>query len=172
MLSVFHVQELLAQAVQFLGGCKLGANGGGLFDGPERVEGAPLDPRVRPGFLAGFFKATAPIRHHHVWWGDPVHERFPGARVLTACHIPAQDEIPGLSNQDDRFAAQVDRVNEHDLMHLIHHRGEGPDLPQTLASPAKRPAPTWHIRLPITAEQPGKKLTQVLGRGINPLHAS
>lgn len=172
MLSVFHVQELLAQAVQFLGGCKLGARRGGLANTAIRVESAPLDPRVRPGFLAGFFEATTPIRHHHVWWGDPVHERFPGARVLTACHIPAQDEIPGLSNQYDRFAAQVDPVNEHDLMHLIHHRSKRPHLPQTLAPPPKRPAPTWHIRLPITAEQPGKKLTQMLGRDINPLHAS
>ena len=77
-----------------------------------------------------------------------------------------------MSNQDDRFAAQVDPVNEHDLMHLIHHRINRPHLPQTLAPPPKRPAPAWHIRLPITAEQPGKKLTQVLGRGINPLHAS
>ena len=128
---------------------------------------------VYPSFcLKGLMQATAPIRHHHVWWGDPVHERFPGARVLTACHIPAQDEIPGLSNQYDRFATQVDPVNEHDLMHLIHHRSKRPHLPQTLAPPPKRPAPTWHIRLPITAEQPGKKLTQVLGRGINPLHAS
>lgn len=103
-------------------------------------------PRVRPGFLAGFFEATAPIRHHHVWWGDPVHERFPGARVLTACHIPAQDEILGLSNQYDRFAAQVDPVNEHDLMHLIHHRSKRPHLPQTLAPPPKRPAP--HLAYP------------------------
>ena len=125
-----------------------------------------------PDVLARLLKPASPISDHQQGRGDPVHERFPGARVLTACHIPAQDEIPGLSNQDDRFAAQVDPVNEHDLMHLIHHRSKRPHLPQTLAPPPKRPAPTWHIRLPITAEQPGKKLTQVLGRGINPLHAS
>lgn len=72
-----------------------------------------------------------------------------------------------LSDHHDRLAAQMNPVNEHDLVHLIDHGSERPDLPQVLAPPPKRPPTPRHIRLTGPAEQPGKELAQVLGRRVN-----
>lgn len=76
-----------------------------------------------------------------------------------------------LGDQHDRFTPQVQAVNEDDLVDLIHDRRQGPDLPQTLTAPTKRPATTWHVRLPGPTKQPREEVVQMLRGGVNPLHA-
>ncbi|MBB6333575.1 hypothetical protein HD592_000140 [Schaalia hyovaginalis] len=171
LFAILHVKQPRANLVELARTRQFRPRGSGLFDDPEHVEGAPLNPSVRPRFLSGLLKAAPPIRHHHDRRRDPVHEGLPRTRVLTPCDIPAQHMLSCLGDQHDRFTPQVQAVNEDDLVDLIHDRRQGPDLPQTLTAPTKRPATTWHVRLPGPTKQPREEVVQMLRGGVNPLHA-
>ena len=51
-------------------------------------------------------------------------ESFPGLRILTPGRVPAQHVIGCLGNEYHGVSAQVDAVDEDDLMHLIDDRAE------------------------------------------------
>ena len=55
---------------------------------------------------------------------DPAHERAPGPGILTPSRVPAQHAIGCLGDEDHGVWAQVDAVDEDDLMHLIDDRAE------------------------------------------------
>ena len=57
---------------------------------------------------------------------DPAHERAPGPRILTPSRVPAQHAIGCLGDEDHGVWAQVDAVDEDDLMNLIDDRAERP----------------------------------------------
>ena len=57
---------------------------------------------------------------------DPAHERAPGPRILTPSHVPTQHAIGCLGDEDHGASAQVDTVNEDDLMNLIDDRAKRP----------------------------------------------
>lgn len=90
------------------------------------MEGAALHTRGRPDSLAGFRKPTAPVSDNQGRWRDPAHERFPGTGILTPGRVPTQHAIGCLSDEDHGASAQVDAVNEDDLMNLIDDRTERP----------------------------------------------
>lgn len=114
------------------------------------MEGAALDARGGPDLLACFGEPTAPIREDQLWGGNPAHEGLPSSGVLTPGRVPSQHVIGPLGDEDHGIAAQVDTVNEDDLMDLINDRAERAQLPQRLTTPAKRAAPTRHIHLTAT----------------------
>ena len=90
------------------------------------MEGAALHTRGRPDSLAGFCEPTAPVSDNQGRWRDPAHERAPGPRILTPSRIPAQHTIGSLSDENHGASAQVDTVNEDDLMNLIDDRAKRP----------------------------------------------
>ena len=57
---------------------------------------------------------------------DPAHERFPGPGILTPSRVPAQHAIGCLGDEDHGVWAQVDTIDEDDLMNLIDDRAERP----------------------------------------------
>ena len=58
--------------------------------------------------------------------GDPAHERAPGPRILTPSRVPTQHAIGSLSDENNGASAQVDTVDEDDVMNLIDDRAERP----------------------------------------------
>ena len=54
------------------------------------------------------------------------HERAPGPRVLTPGRVPSQHAIGCLGDKDHSVSAQVDTVDEDDVMDLIDDRAERP----------------------------------------------
>lgn len=136
--QIADTNEPLAQGVQLLGRGKLRAGRRRPRDLPEHMEGAPLYPRLRPDVLAGLLEPTAPISDHQLRGRDPLHESRPRPRVLTARHVPAQHVLLTAGDQHDRFTAQVNPVDEHDLMNLIDERRQGATLPTTVDTCAER----------------------------------
>ena len=90
------------------------------------MEGAALHARGRPDLLARPRKPAAPVGDDQGWGRDPTHERAPGPRILTPGRVPAQHAIRCLGDEDHRASAQVDAVDEDDVMNLIDDRTEGP----------------------------------------------
>ena len=131
------------------------------------VEGAALDARGGPDLLACPRKPAAPVGHDQGRGCDPAHKRAPGPGILTPGRIPAQHTIRCLGYKHHGASAQVDIVNEDDLMNLIDDRTERPQLPQQLTTPTKRTPPTRQIRLTTPPQQPRQELIKMLRRGIN-----
>ena len=57
---------------------------------------------------------------------DPAHKRAPGPGILTPSRLPTQHTIGCLGDEHHDAWAQVDAVNEDDLMNLIDDRAERP----------------------------------------------
>ena len=90
------------------------------------MEGAALDARGRPDSLAGFREPTAPVSDDQGRWRDAAHERFPGTRILAPSRVPTQHAIGSLSDENHGTSAQVNTVNEDDVMNLIDDRAKRP----------------------------------------------
>ena len=90
------------------------------------MKGAALHTRSRPDSLAGFREPTAPVSDNQGRWRDPAHERFPGTGILTPSRVPTQHAIGSLSDENHGTSAQVNTVNEDDLMNLIDDRAKRP----------------------------------------------
>ena len=90
------------------------------------MKGAALHTRGRPDILAGFRDPTAPVSDDQGWGCDPAHERFPGTGILTPRRVPTQNMIGCLSDENHGASAQVDAIDEDDLMNLIDDRTERP----------------------------------------------
>ena len=90
------------------------------------MKGAALHTRGRSDSLAGFREPTAPVSDNQGRWRDPAHERFPGPGILTPSRVPTQHMIGCLSDEDHGASAQVDTVDEDDVMNLIDDRTERP----------------------------------------------
>ena len=126
IFSALHVQELLPKSVQATRGLQFGARRSGLANTTIRMEGTALNTRGRPDSLAGFRELAAPVSDNQGRWRDPAHERFPGTGILTPSRVPTQHAIGSLSDENHGASAQVDTVNEDDLMNLIDDRTERP----------------------------------------------
>ena len=90
------------------------------------MESAALNARGRPDSLAGFREPAAPVGHDQGWGRDPAHERAPGTGILTPSRVPTQHAIGSLSDENNGASAQVNTVNEDDLMNLIDDRAKRP----------------------------------------------
>ena len=90
------------------------------------MKGAALHTRGRPDSLAGFREPTAPVSDDQGRGRDPAHERFPGTGILTPSRVPAQHMIGCLGDEHHGVSAQVDAVDEDDVMNLIDDRAERP----------------------------------------------
>ena len=97
-----------------------------MADTAIRVEGAALHARGRPDSLAGFREPAAPVGDDQGRGCDPAHERFPGFGILTPGRVPARHAIGSLSDEKYGASAQVDTVNEDDVMNLIDDWAERP----------------------------------------------
>ena len=126
IFSALHVQELLPKSVQAARGLQFGACCGGLADTAIRVEGAALDACGRPDVLARPGKPAASVGDDQGRGRDPAHERAPGPRVLTPSRVPAQHAVGCLGDEHHGAWAQVDAVDEDDVMNLIDDRAERP----------------------------------------------
>lgn len=125
-IDILHVRELASKSVQATRGLQFGACCGGLANTAIRMEGTALDACSRPDSLARPGKATTPVSDNQGRWRDPAHERAPGPRILTPNRIPTQHTIGSLSDKHHGASAQVDTVDEDDLMNLIDDRTERP----------------------------------------------
>ena len=103
-----------------------GDGAGGLADTTTRMEGTALNARGRPDLRARPREPTAPVSDDQGRWRDPAHERFPGPGILTPRRVPTQHMIRSLSDEHHGTSAQVDAVDEDDLMHFIDDRAERP----------------------------------------------
>ena len=103
-----------------------GDGAGGLADTAIRVEGAALDACSRPDSLARCREPASPVSDHQGRGRDPAHECFPGPGILTPGRVPAQHVIGSLGNEYHGVSAQVDAVDEDDLMHFIDDRAKRP----------------------------------------------
>ena len=82
--------------------------------------------RVVGQTLAGLREPTAPVSDNQGRWRDPAHERFPGTGILTPSRVPTQHAIGSLSDENNGASAQVDTVDEDDVINLINDRAERP----------------------------------------------
>ena len=90
------------------------------------MEGTALDACSRPDSLARCREPATPVSDHQGRGRDPAHERAPGPRILTPGRVLAQHTIGCLGDEDHGASAQVDAVDEDDLMNLIDDRAERP----------------------------------------------
>ena len=125
-INVSDVGELAPQSVQATRGLQFGARCGGLADTAIRVEGTALNARGRPDVLARPREPAAPVGHDQGRGRDPAHKRAPGPRILTPSRLPAQHTIGCLGDEHHDASAQVDTIDEDDLMNLIDDRAERP----------------------------------------------
>ena len=125
-IDILHVRELASKSVQATRGLQFGARRSGLANTTIRMEGTALNTRGRPDSLAGFREPTAPVGDDQGRWRDPAHERFPGTGILTPSRVPTQHAIGSLSDENNGASAQVNTVNEDDLMNLIDDRAKRP----------------------------------------------
>ena len=125
-IDVLHVRELASKSVQATRGLQFGACCGGLANTAIRVEGTALDARGGPDVLARPGKATAPVGDDQGRGRDPAHERAPGPGILTPSRIPTQHAVGCLGDEHHGVSAQVDAVDEDDVMNLIDDRAERP----------------------------------------------
>ena len=103
-----------------------GDGAGGLVDTTTRMEGAALNARGRPDLRARPREPAAPVGEDQGWGRDPAHERAPGPGILTPGRVPAQHAVGCLGNEYHGVSAQVDAVDEDDVMNLIDDRAERP----------------------------------------------
>ena len=103
-----------------------GDGAGGLADTTTRMEGAALNARGRPDLRARPREPAAPVGEDQGWGRDPAHERAPGPGILTPGRVPAQHAVGCLGNEYHGVSAQVDAVDEDDVMNLIDYRAERP----------------------------------------------
>ena len=120
------MRELASKSVQATRGRQFGARCGGLADTAIRVEGTALNARGRPDVLARPREPATPVGDDQGRGRDPAHERAPGPRILTPSRVPAQHMIGSLSDEHHGASAQVDAVDEDDVMNLIDDRAERP----------------------------------------------
>ena len=125
-IDVLHVRELASKSVQATRGLQFGACCGGLANTAIRMEGAALDARGGPDLLARPGKTTTPVGDDQGRGRDPAHERAPGPRILTPSRIPAQHTIGCLGDKHHGISAQVNTVDDNDLMNLIDDRAKRP----------------------------------------------
>ena len=90
------------------------------------MEGAALHTRGRPDSLAGFREPTAPVSDNQGRGRDRAHERFPGTGILTPGRLPSQHMIGCLGDENHGAGAQVNTIDEDDVMNLIDDRAERP----------------------------------------------
>ena len=90
------------------------------------MKGTALDARGGPDLRARCGEPTAPVGEDQGRGRDPAHERFPGPGILTPSRLPTQHTIGSLSDEHHDASAQVDTINEDDLMNLIDDRAERP----------------------------------------------
>ena len=109
-----------------LRGLQFGARCGGLADTAIRVEGTALNARGRPDSLARPREPAAPVGDDQGRGRDPAHERAPGSGILTPSRVPAQHMIGCLGDEHHGVSAQVDAVDEDDVMNLTDDRAERP----------------------------------------------
>ena len=83
------------------------------------MEGAALDAHGGPDLRARCREPTPPISDDQGREHDPAHERFPDTRILTPSRVPTQHMIGSLSDEHDGAWAQMDAIDEDDLMNLI-----------------------------------------------------
>ena len=76
------------------------------------------------GVVPGIFEGC--VGEDQGWGCDPAHERAPGPRILTPGRVPTQHAIGSLSDENNGASAQVNAVDEDNLMHLIDDRAERP----------------------------------------------
>ena len=96
------------------------------MDTAIRVEGTALNARGGPDVRARCGEPAAPVGEDQGRGRDPAHERFPGTGILTPHRAPTQHTIGCLSDEHHGAWAQVNTVNEDDLMNLIDDRAERP----------------------------------------------
>ena len=125
-IDILHVRELASKSVQATRGLQFGACCSGLANTAIRMEGTALNARGRPDLLARPGKTTTPVGDDQGRGRDPAHEHAPGPRILTPSRIPTQHTIGSLSDEHHGASAQVDTVNEDDLMNLIDDRAKRP----------------------------------------------
>ena len=77
-------------------------------------------------FVRAVANPLPPVGEDQGRWGDPAHERFPGTGILTPSRVPAQHMIRSLSDEHHGVSAQVDTIDEDDVMNLIDDRAERP----------------------------------------------
>ena len=90
------------------------------------MEGAALDARGGPDLLARCREPTAPVSNHQHRGRDPAHERTPGPRILTPSRVSPQHAIRCLGDEHHGVSAQVDTIDEDDIMNLIDDRADRP----------------------------------------------
>ena len=125
-IDILHVRELASKSVQATRGLQFGACCGGLANTAIRMEGTALNARGGPDLLARPGKTTTPVGDDQGRGRDPAHERAPGPRILTPSRIPTQHTIGSLSDKHHGASAQVNTINEDDLMNLIDDRAKRP----------------------------------------------
>ena len=125
-IDIVHAGELAPQSVQATRGFQFGARCGGLADTAIRVEGAALNARGGPDLLAHPREPAAPVGHDQGRRRDPAHKRAPGPGILTPSRVPAQHAIGCLGDEHHNASAQVDAVDEDDVMNLIDDRAKRP----------------------------------------------
>ena len=77
-------------------------------------------------FVHAVANPLPPSVRTRAWGRDPAHERFPGPGILTPGRVPAQHTIGSLSDEHHGASAQVDAIDEDDVMNLIDDRVERP----------------------------------------------
>ena len=90
------------------------------------MEATALNARGGPDVRARCGEPAAPVGEDQGRGCDRVHERFPGPGILTPRRLPAQHTIGCLGDEHHGTWAQVDAVNEDDVMNLIDDRAERP----------------------------------------------
>ena len=90
------------------------------------MEGTALNARGRPDLRARCGEPAAPVGEDQGRGRDPAHERFPGPGILTPRRLPAQHMIGCLGDEHYSAWAQVDTIDEDDVMNLIDDRAERP----------------------------------------------
>ena len=90
------------------------------------MEGAALDARGRPDVRARLREAATPVSDDQGRGQDPAHERTPGPRIHTPSRVPPQHMIGCLSDEHHSASAQVDTIDEDDVMNLIDDQAERP----------------------------------------------
>ena len=90
------------------------------------MEDTALNARGGPDLRARCGEPTAPVSEDQGRGRDPAHERFPGPGILTPSRLPTQHTIECLADEHHGASAQVDTIDEDDLMNLIDDRAERP----------------------------------------------
>ena len=90
------------------------------------MKGTALDARGGPDVRARCGEPAAPVGEDQGRGRDPAHERTPSPGILTPRRLPTQHTIGCLSDEHHGASAQVNTINEDDVMNLIDDRAERP----------------------------------------------